>query len=130
MQLARVVLAAGLLLAACLVYLQLLGPEPQPEKELRLARMGFRERCAGAYRLLRGATRWDSLHTLVQHVAACIRGHMWSDSLTGVGCRRTTIRDDPQVAHPGLQSWHALPPRCYNKHCSTSHLAKQVFVWW
>ena len=46
MQLARVVLAAGLLLAACLVYLQLLGPEPQPEKELRLARMGFRERCA------------------------------------------------------------------------------------
>ncbi len=61
MQLARVVLAAGLLLAACLVYLQLLGPEPQPEKELRLARMGFRERCAGAYRLLRGATRWDSV---------------------------------------------------------------------
>jgi hypothetical protein len=51
MQLARVVLAAGLLLAACLVYLQLLGPEPQPEKELRLARMGFRERCAGGHRL-------------------------------------------------------------------------------
>lgn len=48
MRLARLVLAAGLLLAACLVYLQLLGPAAQPGKELRLSGLGYRERCAEA----------------------------------------------------------------------------------
>ncbi len=44
MQLARIVLVAGLILAACLVYLELLGPAAQPDKELRLSRLGFGER--------------------------------------------------------------------------------------